>query len=57
MLADTYALGAATGVEGPLLFLKRTVNVGLNQAVSQTDHPLRAISNFVFVRDKNDRLP
>jgi V/A-type H+-transporting ATPase subunit B len=43
MLADTYALGAATGVEGPLLFLKRTVNVGLNQAVEieETEGPSR----------------
>jgi V/A-type H+-transporting ATPase subunit B len=33
MHADVFALGAATRIEGPLLFLKRTVNVGLNQAV------------------------
>jgi len=30
---DIYAKGTATRIEGPLLFLKRTVNVGLNDAV------------------------
>jgi len=34
MQADIYAKGTATRIEGPLLFLKRTVNVGLNEAVS-----------------------
>ena len=33
MKADVYAEGTATRLEGPLLFLKRTVNVGLNEAV------------------------
>jgi len=37
MHADIFTLGAAVGVEGPLLFLKRTVNVGLNQAVEIQD--------------------
>jgi V/A-type H+-transporting ATPase subunit B len=37
MKADIYADGAATGLEGPLLFLKRTVNVGLNEAVEVED--------------------
>ena len=37
MKADIYADGAATRLEGPLLFLKRTVNVGLNEAVEVED--------------------
>ena len=37
MKADVYVDGAATGLEGPLLFLKRTVNVGLHEAVEVED--------------------
>ena len=37
MRADVYADGAATRIEGPLLFLKRTVNVGLPEAVEVED--------------------
>jgi V/A-type H+-transporting ATPase subunit B len=37
MKADVYADGAATRLEGPLLFLKRTVNVGLHEAVEVED--------------------
>ena len=37
MKADIYANGAATRLQGPLLFLKRTVNVGLNEAVEIED--------------------
>lgn len=37
MKADVYADGAATRLEGPLLFLKRTVNAGLNEAVEVED--------------------
>ena len=37
MKADVYADGTATRLEGPLLFLKRTVNVGLNEAVEVED--------------------
>jgi V/A-type H+-transporting ATPase subunit B len=33
MRAEVYADGSALRIEGPLLFLKRTVNVGLNEAV------------------------
>jgi V/A-type H+-transporting ATPase subunit B len=33
MQADIYAKGTATRIEGPLLFLKRTVNAGLHDAV------------------------
>ena len=34
MQADIFARGTATRIEGPLLFLKRTINVGLNEAVT-----------------------
>jgi len=37
MRADVYADFVATRIEGPLLFLKRTVNVGLNEAVEVVD--------------------
>jgi len=37
MKADVYVDGAATRLQGPLLFLKRTVNVGLNEAVEVED--------------------
>jgi V/A-type H+-transporting ATPase subunit B len=37
MKADVYVDEAATRLEGPLLFLKRTVNVGLNEAVEVED--------------------
>ena len=37
MRADVYADAVATRIEGPLLFLKRTVNVGLNEAVEVVD--------------------
>ena len=37
MRADVYADSVATRIEGPLLFLNRTVNVGLNEAVEVID--------------------
>jgi V/A-type H+-transporting ATPase subunit B len=37
MRADVYATGTVTRIEGPLLFLRRTVNVGLNEAVEIED--------------------
>ena len=37
MKADVYADGAVRRLEGPLLFLRRTVNVGLNEAVEVED--------------------
>lgn len=37
MRAEVYAMGAATRIEGPLLFLKRTVDAGLNEAVEVED--------------------
>ena len=52
MKADIYADGAATRLEGPLLFLKRTVNVGLNEAVEVEDvqRPLREIAQVLQAR-------
>lgn len=37
MRANIYAQGAATRLEGPLLFLKRTIDAGLNEAVEIED--------------------
>jgi V/A-type H+/Na+-transporting ATPase subunit B len=37
MRADVYATGTATRIEGPLLFIKRTVNACLNEAVEVED--------------------
>jgi V/A-type H+-transporting ATPase subunit B len=37
MRADVYATGSATRIEGPLLFIRRTVNAGLNEAVEVED--------------------
>ena len=37
MRADVYALDAAVRLEGPLLFLKRTIRCGLNEAVEIED--------------------
>jgi V/A-type H+-transporting ATPase subunit B len=42
MLADLESRGTATRIEGPLLFLKRNVNVGLNEAVEVIDPTGRA---------------
>ena len=37
MRADVCATGVVNRIEGPLLFLKRTVNAGLNEAVQIED--------------------
>jgi V/A-type H+-transporting ATPase subunit B len=37
MHPDVFAAGTATRIEGPLLFLKRTVDAGLNEAVEVED--------------------
>jgi V/A-type H+-transporting ATPase subunit B len=37
MRPDVYASGTATRIEGPLLFIKRTVNAGLNESVAIED--------------------
>jgi V/A-type H+-transporting ATPase subunit B len=37
MQPDIAALGTATRIAGPLLFLRRTVDVGLNEAVEVED--------------------
>ncbi len=38
MRADVYAVDAAVRLEGPLLFLRRTIRCGLNEAVEIEDH-------------------
>ena len=38
MRADIYTLGAVTRIEGPLLFLRRSVDAGLNEAVEVEDN-------------------
>ncbi len=60
MRAEVYAMGAATRIEGPLLFLKRTVDVGLNEAVEYhvaLQHTLRDIEQEIgtHVRRKSRR--
>jgi V/A-type H+-transporting ATPase subunit B len=42
MRADVSVSGAATRIEGPLLFMRRTVNAGLNEAVEVEDAVGRA---------------
>jgi V/A-type H+-transporting ATPase subunit B len=42
MRADLSVTGAATRIEGPLLFLRRTLNVGLNEAVEVIGADCRA---------------
>jgi V/A-type H+-transporting ATPase subunit B len=42
MRADVYASGVVTRIEGPLLFIRRTVNAGLNEAVEIEDAQGRA---------------
>ncbi len=37
MRPDVYAVDTATGITGPLMFLRRTVDVGLNEAVEVED--------------------
>jgi len=53
MHADIFTLGAAIGLEGPLLFLKRTVNVGLNQAVEIVDGEGPARLGYVAALDED----
>ena len=45
MRGNLYAAGNITRIEGPLIFLKRSVNVGLNEAVA------------VIGRDRRPLLP
>lgn len=42
MKADVYTSGNITRIEGPLLFLRRSLNVGLNEAVEVIDQEGRA---------------
>jgi V/A-type H+/Na+-transporting ATPase subunit B len=55
MRADVYAAGTATRIEGPLLFIKRTVNAGLNEAVEIGDTEGRVRLGRIAALD-NDTL-
>jgi V/A-type H+-transporting ATPase subunit B len=55
MRADIFALDTATRIEGPLMFLKRTVDVGLNEAVEVEDAAGQVRLGRVVALDK-DRL-
>lgn len=55
MQADVYAQDTATRIEGPLLFLKRTVEVGLNEAVEVEDSQGRVRLGRIAALDE-DRL-
>ena len=55
MLADVSTEGTATRIEGPLLFLKRNLNVGLNEAVEVLDAKGHARLGRIVTLDE-DRL-
>jgi V/A-type H+/Na+-transporting ATPase subunit B len=55
MRADVYAAGTANRIEGPLLFIKRTVNAGLNEAVEIEDTEGRVRLGRIAALD-NDTL-
>ena len=55
MLADVSTRGTATRIEGPLLFLKRNLNVGLNEAVEVLDTKGHARLGRIVTLDE-DRL-
>ncbi len=56
MKADIYADGVATRLEGPLLFLKRTVNAGLNEAVEVEDGKGNVRLGRISAIDKNSMV-
>ncbi|MGD8936407.1 MAG: V-type ATP synthase subunit B, partial [Thiogranum sp.] len=55
MQAEVYAQDTATRIEGPLLFLERTVEVGLNEAVEVQDSRGRVRLGRIAALDE-DRL-
>ena len=55
MLADVRTQGTATRIEGPLLFLQRNINVGLNEAVEVLDTQGHARLGRIVTLDE-DRL-
>jgi len=50
---EIYARGAARRIEGPLLFLKRTVNAGLNEAVEIDDGQGRTRLGYIAALDRD----
>ena len=53
MLVDVFTQASATQIEGPLLFLQRNVNVGLNEAVEVLDADGRARLGRIATLDEN----
>jgi len=53
MQPDTFAAGTVTGIEGPLMFLRRTVDAGLNEAVEVEDGRGRARPGRVVALDED----
>jgi V/A-type H+-transporting ATPase subunit B len=53
MRPEIYALGAAKRIEGPLLFLKRTVNAGLNEAVEIDDGQGQTRLGYIAALDRD----
>jgi len=56
MLADVRTHGTATRIEGPLLFLRRTVEVGLNDAVEITDAQGRTRLGRIATLDEDNMI-
>lgn len=53
MLVDVFTQASATQIEGPLLFLQRNVNVGLNEAVEVMDADGHARLGRIATLDEN----
>ncbi len=53
MHPEIYARGAARRIEGPLLFLKRTVNAGLNEAVEIDDGQGQTRLGYIAALDQD----
>jgi len=53
MRPEIYALGAAQRIEGPLLFLKRTVKAGLNEAVEIDDGQGQTRLGYIAALDED----
>ena len=53
MRPEIYALGAAKRIEGPLLFLKRTVKAGLNEAVEIDDGQGQTRLGYIAALDED----
>ncbi len=56
MLVDVFTQASATRIEGPLLFLQRNVNVGLNEAVEVLDADGRARLGRIATLDEESLI-